>query len=214
MDTYEKRQPITFGRFALGTLIGALSFFLLFALVGLFGGTGLPVRIVLFLPDMLGIVNNTTTEFSGPGEYVITDLHKGNYLVYVNRSTFRPRVTLTSLETGKQVVATEYLFEGVRRERALNPSENFSLAREFTISEAGDYAVLVGNFPGTMRIIPDASGYIDIVFVVSLAVEVILVVIFYRIFYRWKNREKFAIQQQRGKEFDDWLGDYRSRKRT
>lgn len=216
----EKRQPVSFLKLFTGTVMGIVGYVVVFAALIYIGLTGSFVRAVLFIPDLLGLVQHVTPEntldFSGPGTYTIHNLKEGDYLIYVNQSPYRPRVTLTSLATGETISAPDFRVEGNERETPLAVTNQYQLALEFSISAAGDYEITIANFPGALRITPNVSKNVNTVFVLGLIIQPLLLYSLFRTIYRWRNREKIAAAQnfrdRRGEKFDEWVTQAKEKK--
>lgn len=213
----EKRQPVSIRKLLIGTLLGILGAGVLIMSVAMLDSF---VQVVLFVPDLLGLVKHVTPEntyeYSEPGTYIINNLAKGDYLVYVNQFSTLPHVTLTSLTTGQTIVAQEFLVEGKRLKH--HYSQPYHLVREFTVSASGNYEITVANFSDSLRITPDISKNMAIVFVLGLISQSWLIYYFYRTIYRWLNREKIAAAQKfrdtRGEKFDEWFTHAKEKKNS
>ncbi len=210
---YERRQPLTIRNLIVGTILGIIGTPIIYAVISYVVITGSYVKVILFLPDLIGLVRHVTPEntlnFSGPGTYTIRNFEKGQYLIYVNNSPYRPRVSLTSLETGEVITAHDFRIAGQRSEIPLIPNDNYQLARGFEIPVSGDYSITIANFPGALRITPDITKNRDTVFVLALIIQPLLIFYISRGVYRWKHRQKIAARkvfiEGRGEKFDDWL---------
>ncbi len=177
-------------------------------------GTALPVRIILFIPNLLGFIEQVpenTFTFTDNGMIKVSNFEEGNYFAYYWGTGVDPIITIYNSDLSDTIPVRYYHGEAEDFGGDSFAPSTASPLYEFTIGESGTYIVELQSLNGTVDVVPNVSDHNDRVLVISFFVQLLLAVGIVWGVYHWRNKDRLAAEKAqkavKREGFNTWLDD-------